>query len=58
MVALLREHVFWDEKLPVGSDYPTLRKRESDKDSNDVPESLFSQMEFMLQDRMIRHGPH
>ena len=30
----------------------------SDKGSDDVPESLFSEMEFMVQDLMIRRGLH
>ena len=42
--------------MPVGSDYPTVGNITSDNRSDDVPESLFSQLEFMLQDRMIQHG--
>ena len=43
--------------MPVGSDYSTVGNITSDNRSDDVPESLFSQLEFMLQDRMIRREP-
>ena len=40
--SIFRELVSHSGKLPMGSDYPTVRKRASDKDSSDSAESMIS----------------
>jgi len=39
--SILQRACFKGEKLPMGSDYSTVRKRTSDKDSGDSAESIF-----------------
>ena len=47
VVAFCREHVFKGWRLPMGSDYPTVRKRTSDKGLGDSAESMITRVEFL-----------